>query len=210
MSESANRSKWSEGVSLEGIPYEDQPKVIVTVSTYNTVNGMDRGNSTAHDITDWLQANIPEQIRILDRIEELLDGSTDLDDLDLDEVLEDNQSGDSLLGPGGPDLPRGDAGTDVYLLSAYIRYLKECRDRNFIPFSDEKGHADRARNARHAALNDAHEEIFSAVGRYTVLAQANAAAAEQRDGQPEQRKTLGEKTRALVALIRPKKKADAL
>ena len=168
--------RWSDGVSLEGIPYEDQPKVIVTVSTYNAVNGMDRGNSTAHDITDWLQANIPEQIRILDRIEELLEGSTDLDDLDLDELLEDNQSGDSLLGPEGPGLPAGDAGTDVYLLSAYIRYLKECRDRNFIPFSDEKGYAERARNARHEALNEAHGEILSALDRYTAMAQANAEA----------------------------------
>lgn len=202
MSEPATSSKWSDGLSLEGIPYEDQPKVVVTVSTYNTVNGMDRGNSTAHDITDWLQTNIPEQIRTLDRIEELLEGSTELDDLNLDEILEDNHSGDSLLGPGGPDLPRGDAGTDVYLLSAYIRYLKECRDRNFIPFSDEKGHDERARNARHAALNVAHGEILSALDRYTAMAQANAEAGGSvlfSDAPSPQQVELRDKVRPLVS-----------
>lgn len=194
--------KWSDGISLESIPYEDHPKVIVTVSTYNTVNGMDRGNSTAHDITDWLQANIPEQIRILNQIEALLDGSTELDDLNLDEVLEDNHSGDRLLGPDGPGLPTGDAGTDVYLLSAYIRYLKECRDRNFVPFSDEKGHEERLHAAQEQTLDNAREEILSAVDRYTLLARETAAAGNRRplfsDEDVEQHKQLQDRTRSLV------------
>ena len=195
--------RWSNGVSLEGVPYEDQPKVLVTVSTYDNVDGMDRGNSTAHDITDWLQANIPEQIRILDRIEDLLEGSTDLDDLDLDELLEDNQSGDSLLGPEGPGLPTGDAGTDVYLLSAYIRYLKECRDRNFIPFSDEKGRAERVRDARQAALSEAHGDVISALDKFTELARAHAEAGCYvlfSDAPSSQQIELQDKVRPLVSL----------
>lgn len=145
MSDPSDRPAWSDGLSLEGIPYERQPKVMVTVCRFVEVRGHLLGLPlTRHDITDWLQSNPQEQLRILDAIEALLDGSTNLDDLgDLD-CLDDGASGEYLLDlTDGPGLPAGPAGTDVHLLSAYARYVRDCRDQDYIPFSDVSGHAER-------------------------------------------------------------------
>lgn len=149
MSDPAARATWSEGLSLEGVPYERQPKVMVTVCRYIEVRGHLLGLPlTQHDITDWLQSNPQEQLQILDAIEALLNGSTNLDDLgDLDD-LDDGVSGEYLLDlPNGPGLPAGPAGTDVHLLSAYASYLRDCRDHDYIPFSDVSGHAERTASA---------------------------------------------------------------
>lgn len=207
MSETA-QNQWSDGKSLEGVPYEDQPKVVVAVRCYqkNPLSGdYSIPLPVAHfDITDWLQANPQEQIHVLNQLRAELQGSEDLDDLgDLDS-LDDASSGDHLVGVEGLGLPAGDAGTDIHILSAYAKYLKECRDRDFIPFSDISGHAERAQEARHVALNEAHSEILAAVDRYTALAQANAALAVGcnvlfSDGGTDEQKRLWEETRPLVS-----------
>lgn len=208
MSENTDRHHWTDGNSLEGVPYEDQPKVVVAVRCYQK-NPLSEDYSIPlpvehFDITDWLQANPREQIRVLDQLRAELDGSDDLDALgDLDE-LDDATSGDHLVGLDEPGLPAGDDGTDIHLLSAYAKYLKECRDRDFIPFSDISGHAERAQEARHVALNEAHGQILAAVDRYTALAQANAALAGGRhvlfsDGGTEEQKRLWKETRPLVS-----------
>lgn len=206
MSESA-QNQWSDGISLENIPYEEQPKVIVAVRCYET-NTLFPDRAVAEpaqhfDITDWLQANPQEQILVLNQLRVELKGSEDLDDLGNLDELDDASSGDHLVGLDEPGLPAGNAGTDIHLLSAYAKYLKDCRDRDFIPFSDISGHAERAQNARHVALNDAHGEILAAVERYTALAQANAALAGNRvlfsDGGTDEQRRLWDQTRPLMS-----------
>lgn len=214
--ESSTRTgHWSEGDSLEGVPYERQPKVIVAVQCYET-NPQNPDYSYPLpiqycDITDWLHANTAEQLTILDQIEEALPaGSTNLDDLGEMDQLNDSVSGDHLVGLDELGLPAGTGGTDIHLVSAYVKYLKECRDRRFIPFSDDAGHAERAEAARHEALNTAHDDILSAVGKYTLLAQENAIAAGQQalfsSGLSEEQKKLWEKAHPLVAPVYPKQK----
>lgn len=181
---STRTSHWSEGDTLEGVPYENQPKVIVAVQCFE-VNARNPDDSyplpVQHcDITDWLQANPAEQLTVLNQIQAALpQGSTDLDDLGEPDELNDSVSGDHLVGLDEPGLPTGTGGTDIHLFPAHVKYLKECRDRRFIPFSDDAGHAERAENARQNVLNIAYDDILSAVGKYTPLAQENAVMAGQ-------------------------------
>lgn len=213
---SSARSRWSDGISLEGIPYADQPKVIVAVQCYRKNPDFPDYSiplAIEHcDITDWLQANPCEQNKILDQVFEALNGSDDLDELGDPDELDDAVSGDHLVGLDDPGLPAGDDGTDIHLLSAYVRYLKECRDRDFIPFSDEAGHAERIGNLRREALDSAHGDVLSALDRYTVLVRENAAADERctlfSSAQSEQHRQLWEKAQPLVARIYPPKKVS--
>ena len=215
---STRTSHWSEGDSLEGVPYKDQPKVIVAVQCFQA-NPQNPDYSIAlpvqHcDITGCLKANPAEHLTILDQIEAALPaGSTDLDDLGDPDDLNDSVSRDHLVGLGELGLPAGNGGTDIHLVSAYVKYLKECRDQRFIPFSDVAGHAERAESARHDPLNVAHDDILSAVGKYTLLAQENAVAAGQQalfsNGLSAQQKQLWEKSHPLVAHVYPKKKASS-
>lgn len=174
MSDAVSRHPWSEGTSLEGVPYEDQPKIIVDVQCYRqNPDFIDHGIPLPieHcDITDWMQSNPHEQITILDQIISELDGSTDLDDLGDPNDLDDADSGDHLVGGDGHGMPAGDDGTDIHILSAYVKYLLACRDQNFIPFSDIAGHAQRTEEALKVAMDEAHQDIMTAVDRYSALA----------------------------------------
>ena len=151
MTETATRSHWSDGISLEGVPIHEQPRVIVRVQCFRK-NPAFPDHATPLpvefcDLTDWLQSNFSEQLKILDQIESSLpEGSTDLDDLGDPYRLDDDASGDHLVGLDDPQLPTGDAGTDIHLVSGYVKYLLACRDRGFIPFSDISGHLERTRD----------------------------------------------------------------
>lgn len=169
-------SQWYDGLSMEGLAYAEQPKVMVKVVCHRPNPNNSRYSmalpATEHDITDWLQAHPEEQLHILKQIEDV----SDLDTIDEHTEMDDQVSGDHLVGLEEPKLPAGEAGTDIYLVSAYLGYLRQCRDRELIPFSDHAGHAKRVRAARHRALNAAHAQITAAVDNYTALAQENAAA----------------------------------
>jgi hypothetical protein len=197
MSKTITRSNWAEGISLETVPYEQQPKVIVQVNRFEKDAG--RSERTVAlapvycDITDWLQANPKQQIIVLNQIEAALPaGSVDLDDLSWLDELDDAESGDHLIDLAELGLPTGAAGTDIHLFAAYVQYLRDCREQRFIPFSDDSGHAERARQTENTVPTES-------------LSVADTSAALFSGGLTAQQKQLWAESQRLVIQVHPKK-----
>src|SRR5699024_1276448 len=108
--------------SLEGTPYEEQPKAIAPVTTYR-LGGGSRGDDSIRDdeqmvdVTGWLYEN-PDVVEQLATDYELpLHGA---DEIELDDY-EDETSGDGWIGDEDLDIPTGEGGTDFDLSRAYAR-----------------------------------------------------------------------------------------
>jgi len=153
--------------SLEGTPYEEQPKAIAPVTTYR-LGGGSRGDDSIRDdeqmvdVTGWLYEN-PDVVEQLATDYELpLHGA---DEIELDDY-EDETSGDGWIGDEDLDIPTGEGGTDFDLSRAYAEYVQECRHQGVVPFSDRAGHQQRKRDRARARLRESHRAAADAVGDF--------------------------------------------
>lgn len=151
---------WGDRKSLEGVPYEDQPKVMADVDLH-TWSGMRLVpvREEQADITDWMYDHYEQ---IAEDHEIPLDGSDT-------EFFPDYESGQDLeyeiITFAG--IHAGGNSADVDVSGALRQYLSACEQRDVIPFSDREGREqrmqDRADTERHATIARAERE-FRQVG----------------------------------------------
>ena len=177
----------ADRASLEGVPYEDQPKMIADAAIYDLDR---RGDSVLRervdlDVTDYFHAH-PEEVEKLSE-----DYGIGLDGESADDGYtgqdEDPASGDAYM--EDPDfldeVERGGGGTDVDVSGAFATYVAECRRRGVRPFSDQSGHEQRMarkrldRERRHldAARDSLREAADATRTEHVTEAQARRRAA---------------------------------
>ena len=161
----------ADRASLEGMPYEDQPKMIADVAIYDLDYREDSilREHTEVDVTGYFYDH-PEEVQSLaDDYGIELDGSTVLDDDDEVNVEGDPASGDRYLGEEGFVDYTGPGGTDVDVTSAFANYVGECRRRGVRPFSDIEGHAQRSRDKKRADHARHLEEAQASIEKAAAL-----------------------------------------
>ena len=161
----------ADRTSLEGMPYEGQPKMIVDVAIYDLDY---RDNSilrerTEVDVTGYFYDH-PEEVQSLADDHEIeLDGSTVRSDDGEMNFEGDPASGDLYLDEEGFVEATGPGGTDADVASAFANYVDECRQRGVRPFSDIEGHAQRSRAKKRADHARHLEEAQASIKKAAVL-----------------------------------------